>query len=182
MGKTMLQQIAVNQALYKASRGERRLAKVSAGQALLSAAMIERQKANADGYSYAGGSYGSFVKEKDPVSIALQSSVLLQEGSLFSEKAEKKIAAEYISGGRSYAAGSYGQFVKIKDASQADDPLRIAEVLDGGVGAGSGAEQERPTDAPAATKENSIKAFLVKYKLWIMAAVCIALYFVLRKK
>lgn len=183
MGKTMLDQIATNQALYEASRGGRRMGNVSASQALLSAAMIERQKANADGYSYSGGYYGSFVGAKSKTETAIDAALIIQNGSV----ADKKSAAYYISRSNSYsyAGGSYGRFVD-QDEEDAKKAMEIAQTIDGGVGAGNGdapAEQQPTTNAQAKTEEeNGVIAFLKKHKLWVIAAICTALYFVLRKK
>lgn len=182
MAKTILDQLATNRALYDAARGGQNMGNVSAGQALLSAALIESQYANAQGYSYSGRSYGSFVGNTDPSSM-MDAAFILQKGTVSTEKAMKqaKYTAGVVrtSGSYSYAGGSYGRFVDQEE--EANEAMRVAQVLDGGNGAGG--SNDPATDAPAkAGEEKGVMAFLKKYKLWVIAAICTALYFVLRKK
>lgn len=180
MAKTMLDQIATNRALYDAARGGNQMGKVSAIDALHSAALIQRQVvANADGYSYRGGSYGSFVKN-DATDIALTASLLLQEKKMgYTVDGKKEIMQNMASSVKttySYTNSSYGKFLSEEEVMQ------VTQVIDGTAGDGSNKEEAPANEAPKETKEKGIKAFLKKYKLWVIAAVCAALYFVLRKK
>lgn len=182
MGTTMLDQIATNRALYEAARGGNHMGDVSAMDALRSAALIQRQVANADGYSYRGGSYGSFVASA--TDIALESSLLLQDKKLAYTLPAKQKAMYNISNSKksySYAGGSYGQFID-KTEQESKDAMQAAQIIEGTQAGNTGGQEAPAAEAPKATEEKGIKAFLKKYKLWVIAAVCAALYFVLRKK
>ena len=172
MAKTMLDEIATNKALHDAARGGKRMGDVSANQALMSAMMIECQKVNADG-SYAGSSYGSFIGSEEK--SALDAAFMLQEGSV-----PKGTTGEDVqNAGRSYsyAGGSYGDFID-PCAQQSEQAMKVAEILDGEVVT---KQQEEPAQKKVTVK-SKLSEFLRKYKLWVIAAVCAALYFVLRKK
>ena len=182
MRTTMLDQIATNRALYEAARGGNHMGDVSAMDALRSAALIQRQVANADGYSYRGGSYGSFVASA--TDIALESSLLLQDKKLAYTLPAKQKAMYNISNSKksySYAGGSYGQFID-KTEQESKDAMQSAQIIEGIQAGNAGRQKDPAEEAPKATEEKGIKAFLKKYKLLVIAAVCTALYFVLRKK
>ena len=182
MGTTMLDQIATNRALYEAARGGNHMGDVSAMDALRSAALIQRQVTNADGYSYRGRSYGSFVASA--TDIALESSLLLQDKKLAYTLSLKQKAMYNISNSKksySYAGGSYGQFID-KTEQESKDAMQAAQIIEGTQAGNAGGQETPAEEAPKATEEKGIKAFLKKYKLWVIAAVCAALYFVLRKK
>ena len=176
MAKTMLDQIATNRALYNAARGGKRMGDVPAGKALMSAMMIERQRANADGY-YAGGSYGSFIGDSDE-KRALDAALILQEGSV----AKGTTGQDVQNSGRSYsyAGGSYGQFIDPAE-QQSVEAMHVASVLDGGEGAGNQPNHFQGLETEPL--KSGFKSFLQKYKLWIIAIVAaVAAYFVWRKK
>ena len=183
MGKTMLNQLATNRALYDAVRSGNQMGNVSAIDALRSAALIQRQMANADGYSYRGGSYGSFIT-KDDTAIALESSLILQNKPLAYTAPGKYVANYHIANGKnsySYTGGSYGQFIVPTDRTGQDsqDAMYVAQVIGGAAGSGNVVTTSEKQNT---VEEKGIKAFLKKYKLWVIATVCTVLYFVLRKK
>lgn len=186
MAKTILDQLATNRALYNATSGGNYMGSVSAIDALHSAALIQRQVANADGYSYSGGYYGSFVTSRDDAEIALDSSMMLQEQKIAYTPEAKNEVAHYIANSRTYnyEGGSYGNFIAPVDTNTQEsvDALYVAQVIDGGVEAENKETEEPTTSAISKAEEKSIKTLLQKYKLWIIAAICTVLYFVLRKK
>ena len=177
--QSIFDQLATNRALYKAARESEDMSHIPAGQMLMSAAMIERQKVNADGDPQAGGSYGNYQMQ-DASLLALNSALLIQTGVKGNPSA-KEIAAGIYKRNYTYsyyAGGSYGKFIEIPQAKK--DPERMltatfsTETAQGNIDTAGKSKSQ--------SQGSSFMALLKKYKLIVVAAVCTVIYFVFRKK
>ncbi len=143
--------------------------------------------ANAQGYSYKGGSYGNFINNGHDSSSntmamgdidALRAALIIQAETSNNTTGNEKPKAQYVANSSSYSyyGGSYGRFVSDADAMEA------AAILD----SKPKKEPESVTTALVEEKEEKeekgLLYYVKKYKLLVIAAVFTVVYVVLRKK
>ncbi len=176
--QSIFDQLATNRALYKAARESEDMSHIPAGQMLMSAAMIERQKVNADGYPQAGGSYGNYQMQEASL-LALNSALLIQTG-VKGNPSPKEIAAGIYKRNYTYsyyAGGSYGKFINEIPTAKKDHERMLTATF-----STETAQGNTDTTGKSQSQGSSFMALLKKYKLIVIAAVCTVIYFVFRKK
>ncbi len=148
----------------------------------------KKEFANAQGYSYAGGSYGNFVGGSGsnvypilntPAYEALNAALIIQTAGSTNATGDKKPKSQYVANSVSYKyyGGSYGRFV-----NEDETAMKAANILDSKPKYPTGNEQRVFVPGlEAKDEEKGFKYYWKKYKLLIIASVCTLVYVVVRK-